>query len=251
MRPSYKQLLENVMNYGDVQESRIGETRELIPVAVDYVAGELVSRKGINRALGWIEVLQILGGYYDLDQIAAVAPKAKLEYFSVITSYGPKIGPQLQGVVSQLRKTPDSRRALFYIGGIEDGYEQEKPCTTLMQMFIRSGQVNSVVYMRSWDLINGLAYDTMMFSAVNMAVARCLGLFPGTVTTFAGSGHIYEFDYDKTEARDFNKLFRMTDEVPGAPHEMQAFMRESAEGYLVQREAGMTDPPQGFEVIDV
>ncbi len=239
------------MKYGAVHESRIGETRETIPVSFTYEAGEMVSRKGIHRPLGWIEVLQILGGYYDLDQIKEVAPKAKHDLFSVVTSYGPKVGPQLPGIVHQLAMTPGSRRALFYIGGIEDGYEQEKPCTTLLQMFVRDGKVNSVVYMRSWDLINGLAYDTMMFGAVTLAVAHCLLLDPGLVTVFAGSGHIYEFDYKKVDVNEeFNKRFVLAKSVSINPAHLSNFMEEAAEDYLFAREAGLPDPPPGIEILD-
>jgi len=253
MIPDYQSLLDGVMAKGQLHESRIGETREQLGVRVSLDIGEMVSRKGMHRPLAWIETLQIMGGYFDLDQIKEAAPNAKHDWFNPTMSYGPRVARQVQGVVRQLGMTPETRRAIIHMCGEDDGYESDKPCTVLLQPFIRDRTLDMFVYMRSWDLINGLAYDTMMYSGVAMFLAHCLFVKTGRLTVFAGSGHIYAQDYKKVEVyKDFKKHFALDTEVlPPEPMELMENMKMFAVHYLEKLADGDKLPPFGFRVFDV
>ncbi len=251
MKPSYKDLLDGVMTKGQLHESRIGETREILGVRVSMDVGEMVSRKGLFRPLGWIECIQLLGGYFDLDQIKEIAPNAHHHLFDESMAYGPRFYRSFESVVKQLGLAPDTRRALIHMCTFEDGFEETKPCTVLMQPFIRDRKLDLFVYMRSWDLIKGLSYDVMMYSAAAMGIAHSLYLNTGTLTVFAASGHIYAEDYEKVDVNtEFNKHFALADDVPREPEHLQNFMQSSGTEYVLARADGSKDLPEGFKVFD-
>jgi hypothetical protein len=106
-------------------------------------------------------------------------------------------GKQFVGVANQLIENPETRRALVFFDNRGFGYENTRPCATLVQFFIRKGVLKLQAYQRSWDLINGFMYDTMVYSGLLLAMAHATGFDPGWVTVTAGSGHVYQKDIDK------------------------------------------------------
>lgn len=246
MRPDYAYIINDVLQNGSSLDSRIGETKEVLGFQVNYPVGELVKRPRMSRLLGWVEILQSIGGYYDLNQIIAAAPKADATIFSIEAAYGPRLKEQLSKIVKQLGLNPESRRALLHIGDREDGYEVVKPCTSLMQALIREGRLDLHIYLRSWDLISGFVYDTMVFSAVALALAHCLFLKPGRIIATAGSAHIYGRDTttQKIVAQAYyGRFFKLDEDLPTDMRDLQDWARETAGQFpWPKREAGHVPP---------
>lgn len=104
-------------------------------------------------------------------------------------------------VKDELRRDPDSRRAVIHIRMPQDSYMASKdvPCTLSLQFFIRNDELHQVVSMRSSDLILGIAYDVPAFTLMQELLALELGVRPGSYTHISNSLHIYERHYGMVE----------------------------------------------------
>ncbi len=197
MEPDYLELLNDVIDNGEFHDSRLGGSYEKLGIQVTFPAGEMFRRPGMSRPLGWMEVLQSVGGYFDGDMLYKVAPNSIPGALSIESCFGKAWGEQFIEVAEQLIDYPESRRALVFFDGRHNGYEQVRPCATTVQFFIRHGVISMQAYQRSWDLINGFMYDTMVYGGLLLAMARATGYEPGWVTVTAGSGHVYLKDMEK------------------------------------------------------
>jgi thymidylate synthase len=202
----YKKLLSDVMRQGDVVRPRGMEVREVRPLLLTLSRPErcFTKRPGINRALTYMEICQILAGEFDGALFEAVSPLAS-KLLTAGGAYGPRTAGQIRLVVAELQKDPDSRRAVVYVGRDTDlerihaSSTTDQPCTATWQFFNRGGRLEMVVNMRSWDLVWGLANDVPCFVAVQQGIAWALGLEVGGYTHLAGSAHIYERHYDMAD----------------------------------------------------
>lgn len=214
MRPSYRVLIDDVSD-GKLISSRYGDCLELLDVGVDFRPGELISRKGFNKRLAFMELLQVLAGVFNFEALERVAPKAALGLFSEDGAYGPRLATQLQLIVHELARNPGTRQAVAFVGRPHDTCSNSLPCTGMMQFILRDRRLYCFVTMRSWDLIKGLPYDIAVFGGVTAAVARVLGAVPTRVHVRAGSGHLYLDDSPKAEGiRPAAELFTFTQQVP-------------------------------------
>lgn len=101
----------------------------------------------------------------------------------------------------ELRRDPDSRRAVLHIRMPQDSVLAQKdvPCTLTLQFFIRDSTLHQVASMRSSDLILGIAYDIPAFTMFQELLAFELGVECGTYTHISNSLHIYEKHYGMVE----------------------------------------------------
>ena len=198
MMPDYEQILHFLMAHGREVIPRGLKTQESVGLAIEFIAGETVTRPRYNPRLAWAELLQLIGGVFREDVLKAVAPKASHDLFTPQMAYGPKVRDQLPHVIDALRRDPSTRRAVLYLGDGAIGPTQDQPCTESIQFLRRviKGEevLLTVVSMRSWDAVRGLPYDIVMFGGLAMAVASVLGVKAGLVRVTAGSLHIYETD---------------------------------------------------------
>ena len=142
-------------------------------------------------------------------------------------AYGPKIVDQLTYVVDSIVADPDTRQAVINIWRENPRGSKDVPCTLSLQFLVRSGQIHTVVSMRSSDAWLGWPFDVFSFSMIACWVAllsreriehydhgrliagrnwpdaerqKLSELKLGTLTLNAGSQHIYERDFEKTRA---------------------------------------------------
>ena len=206
----YGSLLRLVKNHGDDVRPRGLLTKEVRPLVLelnDPIAC-IVDRPKFNKALMYMEVIQIMAGQFDWNLFNCISPSAAnmLNHYG---AYGPRTTDQLPGVVAELEKDPDSRRAVAYIARPTDllyADDLQMPCTMEWVFHVRAGKLEMQTYMRSWDLVWGLSYDVPNNVAIQQMVADSLGLPLGTYTHVAASGHIYEKHFDMIDQ------VKMTDE---------------------------------------
>lgn len=184
-------LVRNVLRDGHRVESRYGDCLERIGGRLRCESGSLFTRKGINWALGWMEMYQLIAGVYFPEGLKKVAPNADHSLFTYDMAYGPRVRDQIPVIIEALRRDPLTRQAVVFVGKPENGPTSSLPCTVSIQFLIRDQQIHAVVNMRSWDLCRGLPYDLMMFSGLLEVLGRCLNVPTGNVTVCAGSTHIY------------------------------------------------------------
>ena len=104
-------------------------------------------------------------------------------------------------VVSELRKDPDSRRAVMHLRTPNDSIDAklDVPCTLALQFFIRDNKLHQVVHMRSSDVIFGIAYDVPAFTMFQEILANELDVDVGSYTHVSNSLHIYERHFEMAE----------------------------------------------------
>lgn len=215
MQPTYSDLLDQVKTEGAMQPSAHGPTKELLAEQYTLGPGEMLRRDNINYTIGYIEALQLIAGVYDRLIYQELAPNSQHILFTINMAYGPRVTLQVPRVIKALQEDIHTRRAIIFVGKPEDGPTGDQPCTTSLQFIARGHRLNTVASMRSNDLVKGLPYDGMMFSALNMAIARELEVYPGNTIITAGSAHIYERDVDR-QAKDSDRVFILREEaIPG------------------------------------
>lgn len=208
----YGALLNSVVAFGDEVSPRDMPSKECRPLIVRLTDPTrcIVGRRKFSHAFMWLEIAQLISGTYYPDLIEAVSPNAA-RLINAYGAYGPRVKEQMLEIEEELKRAPDSRRCVVYVGRPDDlryskGYDVEHldmPCTLTWQFLRRHGCLDMVVSMRSWDLVWGLSYDIPMFASVQMALAASLGLGVGDYVHMAGSGHLYERHYKvKTQYND-------------------------------------------------
>lgn len=105
---------------------------------------------------------------------------------------------QYRAVVDELKKNPDSRRAIMIYTRPTMHFEYNKDgmsdfvCTNTVQYLIRNGYINAVVNMRSNDVVYGFNNDRAWQYHVLTKLAIELGVKLGSIYWQAGSFHVYE-----------------------------------------------------------
>lgn len=182
--------------------------------STEYLAAELVWYFSGQNQCSWIE------------RHASFWSNIKNEDGSLNSAYGDRIfnrgifkgGPrvttglldrnQWQMVLDELRKDPDSRRAVIHIRTIDDGFDaKDVPCTLSLQFLLREGALDLIVHMRSNDLVLGSCYDVPAFTIMQEVMANDLGVKLGRYYHIANSLHVYSQHYEmarKAAAEDFH-----------------------------------------------
>ncbi len=118
---------------------------------------------------------------------------------------------QLECVIDELRRNPNSRRAVININtpSMYRMVTRDTQCTMFLHYYIRNNKLCSTACMRSNDLIKGLTFDIVYFTELQKYIAHRLGLECGPYTHFDTSLHIYERDYEL-----LNKIIEDDKEIP-------------------------------------
>lgn len=99
---------------------------------------------------------------------------------------------QIQRVIDQIRKHPESRRLLvvsYNPGEVDD--MALPPCHTLFQFYVRQGRLSCQLYQRSADIFLGLPFNIASYALLTSMVAQVTGLKVGEFVHSLGDAHIY------------------------------------------------------------
>lgn len=143
---------------------------------------------------------------------------------------------QIQWVVNELVRDPDSRRATMVILQPEHMTLENKdvPCTYGMNFRIRNGKLNASVHMRSQDVMWGMGNDVPFFSVVQELVSLLLEVQMGQLHLAVDSLHVYAKHYDMINRIVHGESPFTTIEVPRIKTRMEAhylIMDNPQEGY--------------------
>lgn len=182
---------------------RIRDPRNRLPYvternfSVSYFVAESLWYLSGNNSTEWIA--RYAPFWKDISDDGATANSA---YGARIFKPHPRIADgaivQWQYVKEELRRDPDSRRAVIHIRTPDDSLYATKdvPCTLSLQFFIRNGDLHLHVSMRSSDIILGIAYDVPAFTLIQEVLANELGTGLGEYVHTSNSLHCYERDFD-------------------------------------------------------
>ncbi len=111
-------------------------------------------------------------------------------------TYHDRIGDQTAFVAEELRRTPDSRRAVIDIRDKDfDRRTRHPACLQHMQFFIRNNALECKVLMRSNDAAEATFMNAFAFIMLQKRIAEELGVSVGGYTHRANSFHAYEKDF--------------------------------------------------------
>ena len=105
---------------------------------------------------------------------------------------------QIKELIELLKKDKSSRQGVVLSwnpetdGLLNQGKYKNVPCPYSFVCNIMNNKLNMIVYQRSADLILGLPYDVMMYSLLNMSLAKELNILPGSIAFSIADCHIYE-----------------------------------------------------------
>lgn len=165
----------------------------------------------------------VVNGGENTDELIRLNPVAK-RYLSDkhvkghVVNYGKRIADQTMGIIKLLQDDPGSRRAVIHILEKSDNIiahtknaTMEFPCAETLHFLIREDKLHCIVNMRSQNVPLVLVYDVYNFTAVQLYVAKQLGLAPGNYYHNMASAHIYARECELVEAIlfEYTKQFKL------------------------------------------
>lgn len=99
---------------------------------------------------------------------------------------------QIAGVISQIRKNPNSRRLIVTAwnpGEVES--MALPPCHALFQFYVHEGRLSCQLYQRSADLFLGVPFNIASYALLTLMVAQVCNLRPAEFIHTFGDLHLY------------------------------------------------------------
>ena len=199
------------MENGDTVSPRGYETKEVVPLTVisEDPRERYIDRTALNASFMLRESSDIFNGLNPgyVCRYNSVMNQFKNKFGNFDGAYGPRIRfmsghDQLERVVEELEKDPDSRRAVITIhNSLFENYSgKDVACTMSLQYLVRDGKLDSIAHMRSNDMLLGFTYDTHAFQWLQEVIAGFLGLELGSYTHIDNSAHIYSRNFDAVDS---------------------------------------------------
>lgn len=187
----FHQALVNLQIYGELSSCNDWNTRQK-EVSMTMEVTNPFAEPMISKCF--------IGGPRELEQYVLETVDGLLD-FEVLAgnwqhSYHDRLKDQIAFVLNELRRNPDSRRAVMDPRRPEDMKPGADPtCLMNIQYFIRNGALNCKVLFRSNDACKAAFEDMFALIMLQKYIADELGLPVGTYTHRANSFHAYEADF--------------------------------------------------------
>jgi thymidylate synthase len=209
----YAKLVANILDRGEVRETRNATTKALFGTAFEVDMSNLASPNE-----GYFPLLQGRKMYYRgvLGEFAAMirGPKSLKDFERQGCNYWKQWADdegnlevdygnawidydgydQIEELRHLLKTNPSDRRMLV-TGWRPDRLDRlSLPCCHLLyQWFVRDNMfLDMLWYQRSADTMVGIPSDVVLAATWNIALAKDVGLRPGKITMVFGDTHIYE-----------------------------------------------------------
>jgi thymidylate synthase len=99
---------------------------------------------------------------------------------------------QIEQVLTQLRKTPDSRRILVSAWNVGELDQMAlMPCHALFQFYVADGRLSCQLYQRSADVFLGVPFNIASYALLTLMLAQQCDLQPGDFVWTGGDCHLY------------------------------------------------------------
>jgi thymidylate synthase len=142
---------------------------------------------------------------------------------------------QIERLVAQIRKNPDSRRHLITAWNpAEVDAMALPPCHSLFQFFVLDGELSCQLYQRSADLFLGVPFNIASYALLTCMVAQVCGLKRGEFVHTFGDLHLYDNHLNQAREQLSRKLRPLPKLILNPKiHELNDFAYEdiTLEGY--------------------
>lgn len=99
---------------------------------------------------------------------------------------------QIQWVIDEIKKNPDSRRLIVSAWNPADLAEMAlPPCHLLFQFYVADGKLSCQLYQRSADTFLGVPFNIASYALLTHMVAHVTGLGVGDFVHTLGDAHLY------------------------------------------------------------
>ena len=212
MKP-YLDLLGLILEEGSLSDNRtstktissFGHTMKFDLVPFPLITTKKVFFKGVVHELLWF-----LQGDQNIDYLK----KNNIKIWNA-WAHENKVGPmygyqwnrnnQLEEVIENIKKNPNSRRHVVSAWNIDDlpnetlspeenvknGKMTLAPCHILFQFNVRDTFLDIAVYQRSMDMFLGSPFNIASYALLTHMIAQQCSLTPSKMTYFVGDAHIY------------------------------------------------------------
>lgn len=100
---------------------------------------------------------------------------------------------QIQNVLDQIMRTPDSRRMMVSAWNPAEVDDMAlPPCHCLFQFYVADGRLSLQLYQRSADTFLGVPFNIASYALLTMMMAQVTGLRPGDFIHTTGDTHLYQ-----------------------------------------------------------
>jgi thymidylate synthase len=207
----YEQLLADVLANGEHKSDRTGTgTRSVFGRQLRYDLSRgfpLITTKRVHFKSIALELLWFLRGDSNVrwlqergvsiwdewaDADGELGPVYGVQWRSWPTPGGETID-QIQQVIDEIRRNPDSRRLIVSAWNPADIPSMAlAPCHALFQFYVADGRLSCQLYQRSADLFLGVPFHIASYALLTHLIADQTGLEVGDFVWTGGDCHIYD-----------------------------------------------------------
>jgi thymidylate synthase len=206
----YLDLMERILADGVEKRDRTGVGTLSVfghQMRFDLAAGfPLLTTKKLNLKSIIYELLWFLAGDTNIGYLKEHGVSIWDEWADAHGDLGPVYGhqwrswpapdggaiDQIAGVVSAIRRNPDSRRLIVTAWNPADVDRMAlPPCHCLFQFYVANGRLSCQLYQRSADVFLGVPFNVASYALLTMMVAQVTGLARGEFIHTLGDAHLY------------------------------------------------------------
>lgn len=202
----FQDIRKAMQTEAKIVPSRIGETKELLnPTIVLTNPRSRIfynEHRSFNLIYALVEAFYLFNPSNDVNNFSFYN-KRMADYsddgLHINSAYGYHIANNLKNLVEKLKEDQGTRQAVLNIYSSKYGVEmktKDVPCTIALNFLVRDNKLNLTTYMRSNDLFWGLQYDLFMFTCLQEAIAKELGLEMGCYIHCPTSLHVYDYHWE-------------------------------------------------------
>ena len=114
-------------------------------------------------------------------------------------TYHLRMEKQIPGVIFELKRCPESRRAVISTREQQEMFSESPACMQHLQFLIRGGALHCKILFRSNDATKATFMNAFALIMLQKKIADELGVPVGSYTHRANSFHVYERDYEMFE----------------------------------------------------
>jgi thymidylate synthase len=214
---AYLDLMQHVLDHGTQKSDRTGTGTLSVfghQMRFDLAKGfPLVTTKKCHMKSIVHELLWFLQGSNNINYLKQHNVTIWDEWADAQGNLGPVYGvqwrswpapdgrhiDQIQQVIEQIKKNPDSRRLIVSAWNVADIDKMAlAPCHALFQFYVADGKLSCQLYQRSADIFLGVPFNIASYALLTMMVAQVCGLKPGEFVHTLGDAHLYSNHLEQT-----------------------------------------------------
>ena len=218
----YHDLLEDILNNGEVKDDRTGvgtisvfgrQLRFDLTVGFPAVTTKKLAWKSVVSELLWFiegsgderRLAEILHGSRDTERSTIWTGNAQAAYWKPKARYDGDLGrvygvqwrdwrgvDQLSNLIEGIKKDPNGRRHILTAWNVDELDQMAlPPCHVLAQFYVSNGKLSCHMYQRSVDVFLGLPFNIASYALLTHMIAQVCDLKVGELVISTGDTHIY------------------------------------------------------------